>query len=83
MKNVGRTFKAPRKGDNAQWKKVELLLKEGARFSDCCGTADQLPKTTAALKAALRRAKRANAFITSQDIHKKTYRGTRQYAGLA
>src|SRR5690348_10942820 len=31
--NVGRKFKAPKRSDEAQWKKVELLLASGFRFN--------------------------------------------------
>ena len=44
---MGRTFKAPKRDDTAQWKKVQALWNAGFRFSSyrSCPDAEPLPAT--------------------------------------
>jgi len=46
-RNVGRKFKAPKRTDEEQWKKVELLLASGFRFNTLYedGVAIRYPET--------------------------------------
>jgi hypothetical protein len=45
MVNMGLDFKAPKRRDTKQWKKVELLYQNGVHFSSCgCGGPGYRPK---------------------------------------
>ena len=42
---LGRTFRAPKRSDIKQWKKVEALWQAGFRFNTYGGKAEPLPET--------------------------------------
>lgn len=45
MKNMGLDFKAPRQDDVAQWKKVEILYRNGYAYHSCgCGGPGERPR---------------------------------------
>jgi len=51
MNNLGRDFKAPRKDNINQWKKIKLLFSRGVRFDSCgCTGPGYRPKTYAEAK---------------------------------
>lgn len=59
MTNLGRDFKAPRRADNNQWRKVALLVEAGITFDSCgCTGPGYRPRTLADAKADLRDAHR-------------------------
>ena len=61
--NVGRKFKAPRRTNDEQWKKVELLLASGFRFNTLYenGVAIRYPETLQEAKAFVREHKPTTA----------------------
>jgi hypothetical protein len=51
MIDLGRDFKAPRRADKNQWRKVELLAKNGITFESCgCTGPGYRPRTLAEAK---------------------------------
>jgi hypothetical protein len=57
MIDLGRDFKAPRRADKNQWRKVELLAKNGITF-ESCGPGYR-PRTLAEAKMDLAEGRRA------------------------
>jgi len=56
---MGRRFRAPKRSDIRQWKKVEALWNAGIRFSICNGP-DRMPETLGEVQPFLKRLNQRN-----------------------
>ena len=72
--NMGKDFKAPRQANRRQWRKVELLFKNGIRYASCgCGGPGYRPQTLPEARDLVRGLK-----VTPEDIlrrHNRRYWG--------
>lgn len=55
MVDVGRDFKAPRRANTAQWRKIEMLVEAGIEFDSCgCSGPGYRPRTLSDAKTEMK-----------------------------